>query len=248
LYRYELEFNKAAILPFYQKLLAEARTTEDFSSLFEDAGLVNYLKSKEFDAVFDYHQSNTTLILWTDKEGFPALMEYKFRLVPGDDAEQLKDKQAELVFTIKISDINQPIIIEAPVDAKNIDEVGGSVFKEASDKATNAAIKAYLSGTRASAEIYYMDNNSYGKTSLTGGCEVAGTLFHSEKNIAQAISSIKEKLKDEENSKIVCYGTSSAWAISANLIKMEGEDGYWCVDSTGSSKSITKMITSTSCN
>ena len=247
LYRYELQFNKPSILPFYQKLLAEARTTQNKYELFEDEGMVAYLQSKEFDAVFDYYQNNTSLILWTDKAGFPAILEYKLRLVPPDNAEQLKDKQADLVFKIKISDINKPIIIEAPADAKNIDEVGGSPLGEARIKGANAAIKANLSSIRASAELYYDENsNSYGKLSLTGSCDATeGTLF-SDDLINKSIVAVKDIIKNETGSSVLCYGSPVAWAVSASLIDTDTdtETGYWCVDSTGASK-LSKTAAST---
>ena len=244
LYRYELDMKKEAILPFYEKLLAEAQKTETKNYLFEDASLVEYLKSSEFDAVFDYYQKNIFVTLWTDDKGFPAMAEYRFRVVPSDDAEHMKDKQVNVVVNLKISDINKPVVIEAPSGAKSLDEIGGTVLDVARNKGANASIKANLSNMRASAELYYDSKGSYGKSN-SGSCEAAGTIF-SDKMMAPSITAVKEALKKVESS-VVCYSSSKAWAISATLIETSDEKGYWCVDSAGASKLITKPISSTSC-
>jgi hypothetical protein len=249
-YRYELQFNKGSILPFYQKLLNEASQTKNFKSVFEDSGFLEYLQGKEFEAIFDYYQENTSITLWTDEEGFLAGMEYIIRLVPPDEAEHLKDKQVYITITAKVSDINKPITIEAPADAKNIKDIGGgSLFglEEARNKGANAAIKANLSSMRAQAELYYDSNhNSYGKSSLTGKCDVAGTLF-ADPNMVRMIASIKEQLKTETGSAMVCYSSPTAWAASASLKETDTIDDFWCVDSTGVSKAVVKQASSTVC-
>ena len=246
LYRHELDMKKEKILPFYEKLLAEAQKSEIKNYLFEDSGFVEYLKSEEFDAVFDYYQKNIFVTLWTDAKGFPAMFEYRFRIVPSDEVEQMKDKQINLAIVLKISDINKPIVIETPSGAKSLDEIGGTVLDVARNKGANASIKANISNMRSSAELYYDAQGSYGKAS-SGNCEAAGTIF-SDKFMAGSISGIKETLKGRaEPASVVCYSSPKAWAFSANLIEVDKEKGYWCVDSTGASKLITKPISSTSC-
>lgn len=246
LYRYELDIKKEAILPFYEKFLVEAQKTKNKNYLFEDSGLVEYLKSEEFDAVFDYYRKNIFVTLWTDEKGFPAMAEYRFRIVPSDEVGQMKDKQINLTVLLKISDINKLVVIEAPSGAKSLEEIGGTSLDTARNKGANAAIKANLSNMRASAELYYDANSSYGKAS-SGNCEAVGTIF-SDKLMASGISAVKETLKGRaESASVVCYSNSKAWAISANLIEVGNEKGYWCVDSMGASKQLTKQISSTSC-
>jgi len=248
LYRHDLQINRDAILPFYKKLVAEASKYKTAGSFFEDNGLVEYFQSKEFNDIFDYYQKNTSVIIWTDSSGYPAIIEYKLRIVPPDTAEQLKDKQANMIFTVTFSDINKPLEIEAPDSAKTIEDLLGSVLVDARNKGKNASIKANLSFIRTLAALYYDENNySYGKSTLTGSCVIAGTLF-THKHVVGSITAIKTTLKDHPNSSVVCYGNPKAWAISVNLFDVATEENtYWCVDSSGTSKAVTKAITSTSC-
>jgi hypothetical protein len=247
LYRYELQVNKNAILPFYQKLVAEARNIDNNKIFFEDNGMVDYLQSEEFNDVFDYYQKNIKTTLWTDEEGYPARLEYLIRMVPADSAEQLKDKQANLILTLEISDINKPVIIEAPKESKSIEEIGGGVFSEARDKGSNAFIKADLANLRAAAELYYDAHSSYGKSSMSGSCVATGTMFAEDQYFKKNIPEIKEKQTKETSPSLVCYSDSKTWAMSASLIETDSEKGYWCIDSTGFSKQTTKLLNSTSC-
>lgn len=103
----------------------------------------------------------------------------------------------------------------------------------ARNKGTDAAIKANLANIRAQAEIFY-DGTGAG-TYGTGGdlCSTAGSLFAADATIANAIVAADSANGAET---VVCHNTTSAWAISANLVS----DGTaWCVDSTGASESIT---------
>ncbi len=243
--RYDLKINKNAVLPFYQKLVAEARTSKTFSPMFEDSGLVEYFQSPEFDKVFDYYQDNTTFIVWVDSAGYPAIIEEKLRLVPPDNAQQLKDKQANLTLALKIYDINKPVNIETPSGAKSLEDILGPSFKEARNTGKNTSIKAGLANMRAQAELYYDSHSGYGtaSSSCTSG---EGTLF-SDTNVAAQISMIKSTLKDVPKATVNCYSKPTAWAASASLIDTNTQKGYWCVDNTGSSKLVTKAAFTTSC-
>ncbi|HQU07877.1 MAG: hypothetical protein B7X04_02290 [Parcubacteria group bacterium 21-54-25] len=128
LYRYELVLNKDAIVPFYTKLLAAAKQDPDLANapFVTDTGLINYLKSPEFDSVFAYYNENTALTLWVDPQGFPAQLSYSIRFVPPDTATALKDKQARLTFTLNMSRINQPVTIQAPSGAKTVEQLVGT--------------------------------------------------------------------------------------------------------------------------
>ncbi len=247
LYRYDLFINKEAILPFYEKLSAEVARDPNLAPFAMDEGLLDELRSKDFDQTFDYYQKNTSITVWADKTGYPAMMEYSIRMVPPDTATQLKDKQAKITLRISIDDINKPIDIKAPENTKTLEEfMGGSPLDEARMKGTNAAIKASLSNTRASAELYYDKNQGYGKSSLTGDCNIAGTIF-ADKDISAMITSVKTKQENTKDASLVCYGSPSAWALSAQVPTSDETKEYWCVDSTGASKMIFKPISSTQC-
>ncbi|MFA6077209.1 MAG: hypothetical protein WC735_04010 [Candidatus Paceibacterota bacterium] len=246
LYRYDLKINRDSIVPFYQKLRTEAEQVQEVGEIFDDSGLLAYLQTKEFNDVFDYYQANTFLSIWVDDKGFPAIIKYTFRLVPPDSAEQLKDKQANLEFSLSFSDINKPVNIEIPVGAKNIEDM--PAFKTARNKGTNASIKANLSNMRSVAEIYYDKNNSYGAT-VNNNCNSASNTLFSDKIMADIIINVKKSMEEGgvEPVSVSCYSNRTAWAISAKLIDTEQDSGYWCVDSKGSYKLVTKPISSAVC-
>ncbi|MEX0918672.1 MAG: hypothetical protein WDZ85_01770 [Candidatus Paceibacterota bacterium] len=124
LYRYELGFRREVILPFFERLTVEANEqnlTGDFP--VADEVFLDYLRSDEFLQVFNYYDQNTKLILWMDSEGYPALVEYSVRIVPPAGNQTLADKQIMLVLKLSLKQINQPIKIEAPTDAKTLEEI-----------------------------------------------------------------------------------------------------------------------------
>jgi hypothetical protein len=125
LYRYDLKVQKSAVLPFYQDMLNEAKNNESVQEydLFNDPGTIDYLKSDEFSQVFDYIDKNTQVALWVDPQGYPEKLEYTMRVVPPDTAQQLKDKQVIVVLEMDISDINVPVTIDVPKDAKDIEDL-----------------------------------------------------------------------------------------------------------------------------
>jgi hypothetical protein len=117
LYRYDLDINKEAVIPFYQHLLEESQKYKDLNFALSDSTLT-YLKSDEFNELFDYIRTNTAVTLWTDMAGYPAILEYKLRVVPQDTAKQLAGKQVDVVFRLSLDDINKSVSIDTPKDAK----------------------------------------------------------------------------------------------------------------------------------
>ena len=253
LVRYELGLKKEKILPFYQKMQTEIDKDPDFSNFkgFVDQGLVDYLQSQEFDEVFSYLDKNNTLVLWTDIQGFPAIIENTMRIVPPDSALQLKDKQVNVVFKMVISDINKALDIKAPAGSITIEKLisdfdNGSI-SEARLKGKSAALKSQLSSIRAQSELVYDTNSSYGKTPFTlGPCkETAGTLFGDS-----GVTKLLNAATGNDMSKATCVskgttGKVSSYAVSAPLPDIDGFS--WCVDSTGNSKQIIGVLKSDVC-
>ncbi|MDO8566746.1 MAG: hypothetical protein Q7R58_01175, partial [bacterium] len=131
LYRYDLTMKKESIIQFYKDVLADATIGKKIR-LTQDHGLLLYLQSKEFDDVFTYFNDNTFVTLWTDSDGFPAIFQYRLRIVPPDTATQLKDKQIDIIFKTTFFDINKPVNISVPSDAKPIKTVIDEVNKNKS--------------------------------------------------------------------------------------------------------------------
>jgi hypothetical protein len=129
-YRYDLSFNKESILAFYQQLGVEARKYPTLSgdTLFDDPGMVEYLKSDAFSQVFDYVSKNTTLTVWVDTDGYLTRVSYGMRLVPPDTAVMLKDKQVNASIDLLLTDINTPVRIDTPTGAKPLQEIMGQVY------------------------------------------------------------------------------------------------------------------------
>jgi type IV pilus assembly protein PilA len=107
-------------------------------------------------------------------------------------------------------------------------------------KGNDAAIQSNLVGIQVQAEIYYgTSGNSYGVLG-TGTCPSSGsgTVFH-DPTIIKAISSTDSVNGSPTPSSgtgsgtVKCNSTAQTYAIYAYLT---GQSGYWCVDSTGTSK------------
>lgn len=125
LYRYDLEIRKDSLVPFYTRIqeeISKMNVKEEYDKILTDDTYFEYLKSDEFGEIFDYYRQNTAFTLWANAQGFPVIASYSMRIVPSDSVTMLKDKQANLIFKIELSDINKPIEITAPVDYKNIED------------------------------------------------------------------------------------------------------------------------------
>jgi len=122
-YRYDLELRRGAILAVYKRILSEVidRDTRSGKQVLEDKSIGDYLASPEFGEIMDYYDANTKFTLWVDARGYPAAAELTLRIVPSDKVFTLKDKQGLLVWRAEYSDINKPVMVEAPKDAKLLD-------------------------------------------------------------------------------------------------------------------------------
>ena len=108
----------------------------------------------------------------------------------------------------------------------------------ARSKGNDAKVKAQLSGLRSSAEIYYDNNGGYG----TAGNSCAAGIFADS---ASGMSQYTASTNYPSGTTLVCNNLSTAYAVQANLAT-SGQ--YWCVDSTGKSKSETAALgTATAC-
>ena len=109
----------------------------------------------------------------------------------------------------------------------------------ARSKGSDAAIQSDLNTIQTQAEIYYNDNSSsYGTATA---CDTASTMFDpagtDSKPIANAITGITNN-----GSTVLCASTPSAYAVMASS---KSTSGYFCVDSTGVSKTYTTTMPTT---
>ena len=250
--RYDLQINKAAILPFYQKLLAEVNKDKKLNQYgnVTDQGLVEYLQSDEFNQVYDYINKNVQFIFWADSSGYPAIFEEKMRIVPPNTVVQFKDKQMNLTFKLSFNDINKPVNIDVPPNARLFSDIMAE-FNDSQygyDTSGEGKIKSNLVNIRSQAEVVYMNSkNSYGnKAFALGACkQTVGTMF-ADKDLFKLIQGATNNVP----SKATCIsqgstGKVSSYAVSAPLTS---DPTYsWCIDSGGSSKQIKGAVKSVTC-
>lgn len=239
LYQYKLAINKDAIVTFYSKILEDPSKYKKLN-IAKDGGLLEYLKSGEFEKTFNYVNSNTQLTLWTDMNGFPARIEYRIRIVPPDSAVQLKEKQAEVVLSLDLADINEPVNIEKPTGAKSIQEVineidanTGSALSSARKKANEAQIKSQLSIVRVGGELYFdgAGKSSYGSQPwVVGAAKRCTEGMFKEGTVAKAL--VDADMVNAEAGGVACYANGKNYLVGAALTTKE----WWCVDSTGTSR------------
>jgi len=95
----------------------------------------------------------------------------------------------------------------------------------ARSKGSDAAVQADLGGIRTQAQLYHTDNgNSY-----DGVCDDA-----------TVVKQINGADTANGDASVVCYDSSTAYAVSAGLVATPGT--FFCVDSTGIAKTINAQL------
>jgi hypothetical protein len=230
--KYDLRIRKEAILPVYQVILDTVQNNPDLDlDHMVDPDTLEYLQSSKFDESFANLDQNSVISLWVDKSGLPAILEYKIGIIPPDDVTQFTNKQLDITLRIVFEDINKPVNIKAPSGAKTLREVFGvreklsddpSSYEAVSQRSDDARVKAQLSGLRASAEIYYDYNGSYGVT--TNSCSL-GMFADDISRMAQGVDP-----KNYPTGTIFsCRSNGNNYAVSASLANRK----FWCIDSAG---------------
>ena len=218
-----------------------------------DEEFLKYLKSDEFSEMFDYYDANTRFTVWIDKGGFPTIVEYSMRGVPSKDVPSMEGKQLKLVMRLLIDNINDDIDIEAPADAKTMDEIFegfSNPYAEARMKSQIAASKAALHNLRAQAElVYYADEKNVGygtKAFPRGECQqIPGTLFGDE-NVYQLISTAS----GGDMSRTVCVSTIMNGRVDMYAVSVAYPDDsgrHYCIDSTGNVRETREKLSSNVC-
>ena len=161
-----------------------------------------------------------------------------------------KKLETSTAIDLTFSNYEKPLIVTAPNIFTTISDFFDRYFKIARDKGTNASIKGNLASIRPEAEIIYDKNGSYGSVSYSGNCSnaVSGSLFKTPSTNEYydvSLISYLDKIQSLNKEQAVCYSTPTSYAVSVKLLNNEG---YWCVDSTGVSKSVNNPITSPVCD
>ncbi|MBI2004930.1 prepilin-type N-terminal cleavage/methylation domain-containing protein [Patescibacteria group bacterium] len=106
--------------------------------------------------------------------------------------------------------------------------------------ANDAKTKEQLSNLRTAAELYYANIGNYGtNATANASCTGASTVF-----VDSGVAPLVTTSNYPSGTSLVCRSTAlgTAWATSASL-----SSDFWCVDSTGASKSETAAIAGTVC-
>jgi type IV pilus assembly protein PilA len=100
-------------------------------------------------------------------------------------------------------------------------------LNSARSKGANAAVKANISGIRATAELSYDTGSTY-----AGVCAAAATALAAADVAGGGASSAVLSVNK-------CVNNATVWAAAAGLKIAEGTSTAWCVDSVGKSIGIT---------
>jgi len=100
----------------------------------------------------------------------------------------------------------------------------------ARSRGNDAAIKSNLSTVAVQAELYYDTNNAYATSSITA---CSSGLFTWDRTISQAITSADNASAGAPT----CNASPAGYAVSVPL-----SSGHWCIDSTGTKKSISSAL------
>lgn len=248
LIRYSLEMNKNGFVPFIQDLQRYVGELDsenpELKAFAEDTEILGFFESESFSHQFDYINKNSSMIMWTDIEGYPVMTEFHYRVIPTGEfvSPQMDTKQVKLVFGMNLRNINQPVDVQAPADAQSLTEYfDNTIFSEAQREGDDALIKGNMMALQAAAELYYGEAQTYGDFGL-GACNGSDDSMFAGEDFIYAFEQVRSVVEEGED--IFCIATGSAYAISAPLL----EDGqYWCVDSTGFSGEASRHITEVSC-
>ncbi len=170
LYEYDLTLNAAALPVFYNDAM-QAFAGEASSTVHFDPATLAYLQSSEGEQLAKYLASNLTVTIWAETSGIPHKFESSLRLVPTDAMESLKGKQVRVTADLTLSDINQPITIDAPTSTISISDayqdVTGQSLEEAVQESRDNTRLLDLSQIQFALQSYHGAEGGYPSTLAT---------------------------------------------------------------------------------
>ncbi|MBI2673943.1 MAG: prepilin-type N-terminal cleavage/methylation domain-containing protein [Candidatus Zambryskibacteria bacterium] len=119
-------------------------------------------------------------------------------------------------------------------------------MSDARGRGNDTKVKAQLSRTRSTVELYFSNNNnSYNGSAgnISGPCNTPNSMFT---DTASGMATYATQANYPTGATLTCYSIASAYAMSA-LLPGAGGTNSWCVDSLGNSKARSMPITSTVC-
>jgi len=104
----------------------------------------------------------------------------------------------------------------------------------ARDKGANAAQKSNLNNLRAQAELVYSNVSPNSYATVCADANVIKAVTAAATAGGKTVGTVDAV---NTTSNVTCYDNATAWAVQAALKVAESSNAYWCVDSTGTSKS-----------
>ncbi len=122
LFQYDLLLDRDVFVKVLDRLFSDPLLTKDMDE--EDkTKVLEFIHGDEYAGIFDAFATNTSYILYVDEQGFPVRFEMSMRIVPPDTAEQLAGKQLRFTLSFGLDEINTPVAIEVPADARPMSEM-----------------------------------------------------------------------------------------------------------------------------
>ncbi len=162
--KYTLSLNKDALLPFYEEVTEALKEYGDDALIVRDEEVIAYLKDEKFSSTFDYVKDSVTFTLWMDKAGFPAHAEVSVRYVPSDKAIALKEKQIDLIFSVALNRINEPIIIDEPANVVQFEDFLVDITGKEKEEIILQLQETNVTAIRNGLEEYFMWAGRYPET------------------------------------------------------------------------------------
>ena len=102
------------------------------------------------------------------------------------------------------------------------------------DKASDAKVKAQITGAKSSAEIFFDDNKSYNGVAgnVSNDCAPADSMFQDS---ASGMNQYTDLTNYPLGTDIRCSSDGTDYVISASL---HDSGQFWCVDSSGTAKQL----------
>ncbi len=158
--KYTLSLVPEKFLPFYEETVTTLATYE--KPLIEDnATTREYLKSEDAQELFAYLKDNFSLTIYIDSEGFPAQFDFNIRYVPTEDALALVEKQIDTTFTLAFKDINKPVTVTPPENAKALDDVIAEISGKSKQEILLERQEENIQSLRNALDSYYDWSGTY---------------------------------------------------------------------------------------
>jgi len=146
---------------------------------------------------------------------------HKIDLSFGVQPDMVKNEKLKIRLTSSMSDYGKPVVVVTPAESTPLSDLMEESMKNARMKGNEASIKANISFARTEAELFHDKNiNGYLK-------------FCSSNELKEA----RKLIENVGGTEFICRDAKKSYVISVKLLSSAN---YWCVDSTGASKSVVR--------